>query len=91
MECDTEDIELDFNTLKNELKKHNPQLAERPSLLLLTKVDLIPDEMEKEENISVNIPIIQISSVTGKNLIEAVQSISKLIQSQTHAPEIITD
>ena len=91
MECNAEDIEADFTTLKNELKKHNPELTERQSLLLLTKVDLIPDEMEKEEEISVSIPIIQISSVTGKNLNEAVQSISKLIQSQTHAPEITTD
>ena len=66
-------------------------VAERPSLLLLTKVDLIPDEMEKEEKISVSIPIIQISSVTGKNLNEAVQSISKLIQSQTHDLEITAD
>ena len=91
VECDTEDIEANFNTLKNELKKHNLELAERPSLLLLTKIDLITDEMEKEEKISVNIPIIQISSLMGKNLNEAVQSISKLIQSQTHAPEITTD
>ena len=91
VECDTGNIEADFNILKNELIKQNPELVERPSLLLLTKVDLIPDEMEKEEKISVNIPIIQISSVTGKNLIEAVQSISKLIQSQTHDLEITSD
>ena len=91
VECNTEDIDADFTTLKNELKKHNPELAERPSLLLLTKIDLIPDELEKEEEISVSIPIIQISSVTGKNLNEAVQSISKLIQSQTYAPEITAD
>ena len=91
VECVSEDIDTDFTTLKNELKKHNSELAERPSLLLLTKIDLITDEMEKEEKISVSIPIIQISSVMGKNLNEAVQSISKLIQSQTHDLEITVD
>ncbi len=91
VDCTIEDIEGKFITLQNELKKHQPKLIERPSLLLLTKSDLILDEPGKIKKISKNIPGIQISSVTGENLKEAVQSIAKLIQSQTYDPEVPTD
>jgi len=91
VECIAEEIQENFITLQNELKKHNPELIQRPSLLLLTKTDLIPAELLKVEKISKDIPIIQISSVTGKNLNEAVQSIAKLIQSQTHNSKITSE
>jgi len=91
VECITEEIQENFKTLQKELNKHNPELIERPSLLLLTKSDLILDEPGKIKKISKNIPVIQISSVTGENLNEAVQSIAKLIQSQTYDPEVPAD
>ena len=81
VECIAEEIQENFKTLQKELNKHNPELIERPSLLLLTKSDLILDEPGKIKKISKNIAVIQISSVTGENLNEAVQSIAKLIQS----------
>ena len=84
VECIAEEIQENFKTLQKELKKHNPELIKRPSLLLLTKIDLITAELLKVEKISKDIPIIQISSVTGENLNEAIQSIANLIQSQTH-------
>ena len=91
VDCIAEGIQEKFITLQNELKKHNPELIKRPSLLLLTKSDLMLDESGKIKKISKNIPVIQISSVTGENLNEAVQSIAKLIQSQTYDPEVPTD
>ena len=91
VECITEEIQDNFKTLQKELNKHNPELIERPSLLLLTKSDLILDEPGKIKKISKNIPVIQISSVTGENLNEAVQSIAKLIQSQIYDPKVPTD
>ena len=91
VECIAEEIQENFKTLQKELNKHNPELIERPSLLLLTKSDLILDEPGKIKKISKNIPVIQISSVTGENLNEAVQSIAKLIQSQTYDPEVPAD
>ena len=91
VECIDEKIYENFVTLKNELKKHNPDLIKRPSLLLLTKTDLIPTELLELEKVSKEIPIVQISSVSGKNLNEAIQSIAELIQSQTHDFEISSD
>ena len=84
VECIAEEIQENFKTLQKELNKHNPELIERPSLLLLTKSDLMLDESGKIKKISKNIPVIQISSVTGENLNKAVQSIAKLIQSQIY-------
>ena len=70
------------------MKKHNPDIIKRPSLLLLTKTDLISTELLKVKKISKDIPIIQISSVTGENLNEAIQSIATLIQSTTHTSKV---
>ena len=91
VECVAEEIQENFKTLQKELNKHNPELIERPSLLLLTKSDLILDKPGKIKKISKNIPVIQISSVTGENLNEAVQSIAKLIQSKTYDPKVPAD
>ena len=91
VECINEEIYENFVTLKNELKRHNPELIKRPSLLLLTKTDLIPTELLELEKISKEIPIVQISSVSGQNLNEAIQAIAELIKSQTHDPEIPAD
>ena len=91
VECIDEEIYENFVTLKNELKRHNPELINRPSLLLLTKTDLIPTELLELEKISKEIPIVQISSVSGQNLNEAIQAIAEPIKSQTHDPEIPAD
>ena len=89
--CIDEEIYEKFVTLKNELKRHNPELIKRPSLLLLTKTDLIPTELLELEKLSKEIPIVQISSVSGHNLKEAIQAIADLIKSQTRDPEISSD
>ena len=91
VECITEKIQENVKTLQKELKKHNPELIKRPSLLLLTKTDLIPEKLLKIGTISREIQIIQISSVTGKNLNKAIQSIATLIQSTTHVSKIPSD
>ena len=84
VECTAKEIYNDFITLQNELKKHNSELIQRPSLLLLTKTDLIPGEVLKVKKIPKDIALIQISSITGENLNKTIQSIAKLIQSQSH-------
>ena len=91
VECITEKIQENFKTLQKELKKYNPELIKRPSLLLLTKTDLIPEKLLKVGTISREIQIIQISSVTGKNLNKAIQLIATLIQSTIHVSKVPTD
>ncbi len=76
----SEDIDSDLYTLKNELKRHNPKLVKRPSLILLTKIDLFPKELPEFNTISDNMPQIPISSISGQNIMQAIQSIVEIIQ-----------
>ena len=46
--ADSEDIVKDYNTIRHELAEFNPELAEKPEMLLITKHDLItPSELKK--------------------------------------------
>ena len=76
----SEDIDADLYTLKNELKRHNPKLVNRPSLILLTKVDLFPKDLPEFKIISNDMPQIPVSSISGQNIMQAIQSIVKIIQ-----------
>ena len=76
----SEDIDADLYTLKNELKRHNPKLVKRPSLILLTKVDLFPKDLPEFKIISNDMPQISVSSISGQNIMQAIQSIVEIIQ-----------
>ena len=78
VEATSKNIKKEFNTLRLELKKHKPDLVHRPSLLLITKIDLQLDAL-KNIQIPDNISVIYISSILGKNLNKAIQTISDLI------------
>ena len=77
----SEDINAELSTLKNELQQYNSELLKRPSLLLLTKVDLFQEDLSEIKIISNNIPQIPISSISGQNINQAIQSIAEIIQS----------
>ncbi len=81
VESTDENIELKFQMLQKELKKHDPSLVSRPSLLLITKTDLISLDLLDIRNLSKKIKCIPISSVAESNLNQAVKSIAELIQS----------
>ena len=73
----SEDIEKEYLILLGELKKHNKDLINRPSLLLLTKTDIFN---ETGKNIPQNIDCISISSITNNNIQLSIQKIAKLLQ-----------
>ena len=80
IDSQSENIKKDFNTLKSELKKHNSELLNRDSLILLTKSDLnIEDEFTLDE-IDKNIPQMLISSLNGMNLKIAINKIAEMLQ-----------
>ena len=76
----SKDIDADLDTLKNELQQYNPELLKRPSLFLLTKVDLFPERLPKF-NINDKMLKIPVSSISGKNINKALQNIVEIIQS----------
>ncbi len=80
----SEHIDMNLDTLKNELQQHNPELLKRPSLLLLTKVDLFPEDLPEFKITTDDMPRIPVSSITGQNINQAIQGIAEIIQSLSH-------
>jgi GTPase len=63
-----------YKTIRNELKKFNPKLCKLPELVVLSKKDITNDEQKKSlRGLKIflkkhEIPILEISSVTGEGL-----------------------
>jgi len=76
-------IREEYAILLNELTAYNPELADKPKLLAITKSDMLDDELEKEmeQELPQDVPYIFISSVTGKNILPLKDMIWKAINS----------
>ena len=85
----SENIKEQYEILRSELERHDPELNTRPSLLLITKLDAALDEFIDEQDLPA-IDTIRISSVSRSNLKTAIIKISKLLVSQ-HASQSSTD
>jgi GTP-binding protein len=76
-------IREEYAILLNELTAYNPELADKPKLLAITKSDMLDEELEKEmeQELPEDVPYIFISSVTGKNILPLKDMIWKAINS----------
>jgi len=76
-------IAEEYGILLNELTAYNPELADKPKLLAITKSDMLDDELEKEmeQQLPEGLPHIFISSVSGKNILPLKDMIWKAINS----------
>lgn len=65
-------IAEEYQILIKELKAYNPELEQKPKVLAITKSDLLDEELKKEieKDLSLNLPVIFISSVMQKGLQE---------------------
>ena len=95
---DTENIKNEYGILLEELKKYNPGMLDKHRVLAITKADLLDDELIEmlKEDLPDELPIVFISSVTGKNidqlkdiLWEELNSESNKLQSVTEGGSII--
>lgn len=80
---DTKDLKAEFGILFNELKKYNPELLDKKFMVILSKGDLLDEELKKEYIIEMNaifnVPHLIISSSTQYNLTELKDSLWKLL------------
>ena len=80
---DTKDVKAEFEILFNELKKYNPELLDKKYMVILSKGDLLDDELKKEyatEMSSIfNAPHLIISSLNQYNLTELKDSLWRLL------------
>ena len=70
--ADSKDINKEYDVLLNELKQHNPELLDKERLLVISKSDMLDDELqtELEKEIPKSIPHLFISSVAQKGMSE---------------------
>jgi GTPase len=68
--ADTENISGEYHILLSELEKYNPELMDKKRLLVISKSDLLDDELkqELEKEIPGGIPFLFISSVSQEGL-----------------------
>jgi GTP-binding protein len=82
--ADATDVKAAFEVLHNELKKYNPELLDKEYMVVLSKADLLDEELKKEYTEEMNTlfkdtPHLIISSVTQYQLIELKDALWKLI------------
>lgn len=79
---DSKDIMEEYGILLRELETFNPELLDKKRILALTKSDLIDAELEAEikETLPQNLPVIFISSITQKNLLQLKDMIWETLQ-----------
>ncbi len=71
-----------YNNIREELRLYDPQLAERPELLVVTKGELLDAEATAELlHEATGKPVLQVSAVTGKGLPQLLQATVKLLDS----------
>ena len=72
---DTENIKAEYDILVNELTKYNPEMLQKERLLVISKCDMLDDELKAELKIQLDkefkgIPYLFISSVAQQGLTE---------------------
>ena len=72
---DTKELKAEFEILFNELKKYNPELLDKQYMVVLSKADLLDDELKQEytnemKNLFTEVPHLIISSATQYHLTE---------------------
>jgi len=86
-ELQVDSPERQYYVLMNELESHSPELAERPSVVVLSKSDL-PDEHPTEWAADLGIDLIEVSGVTGDGVTELLHRVADLSElAQRSAPE----
>lgn len=70
--ADAEDIKAQYDVLVGELEQFNPQLADKPRVLAISKSDMLDEELmrEIEPTLPEGVPHVFISAVTGSGLTE---------------------
>ena len=83
--ADCDHIASEYEILKNELEAYNPELMHKDSVLVISKSDMLDDELKKELDFELKeelegVPYLYISSVAQTGLLELKDEIWKLIE-----------
>lgn len=89
---DTDDIKHDYEVLLNELKQFNPEMLDKHRVLAVTKSDLLDEELIEmlQETLPDDLPVVFISSVTGKGIDELKDVLWRELNSESNKLQEIT-
>ena len=81
---DTPNIKAEYDILVNELTKYNPEMLDKERLLVISKCDMLDDELQAELKIQLDvefkgIPYLFISSVAQQGLSELKDKLWKML------------
>ena len=81
---DTKELKVEFEILFNELKKYNPELLDKKYMVVLSKADLLDDELKQEytnemKTLFTEVPHLIISSATQYHLTELKDALWNLL------------
>jgi GTP-binding protein len=81
IDANSEQINSDYQALKKELINHKTDLDKLPKILILSKIDTVDDTVLSKQDLPSELEILKISSISGKNLENAIKSIAYLVES----------
>jgi GTP-binding protein len=81
---DTPDIKAEYEILVNELTKYNPEMLDKERLLVISKIDMLDDELKAELKAELDVafkdvPYMFISSVAQQGLTELKDKLWKML------------
>lgn len=90
---DTEHIRKEYDILLGELQRFNPGMLNKHRVLAVTKCDLLDDELIEmlHEELPDDLPVVFISSVTGKGLSELKDILWEELNSESNKLQAITE
>ncbi len=78
------DVEQEYRILCDELRSYRSDLLEKPRIVAISQMDLLPD-YKLEREVRLDVPVIMISSATGWHLEELKEMVWKKLQSTKQA------
>ena len=91
VDSESDDIRRDYEMLVNELRNFNPEMMDKHRVLAVTKCDLLDDELITmlRETTPDDIPVVFISSVTGKGISELKDVLWRELNSESNKLQTI--
>lgn len=87
MDISDEELQSTFKILYNELKSYSRLLVQKPAIIVITKIDMLGEPIHKIK-LKTKLPILYISSVSGKNIDLLKEEFNNLINKANKLDEV---
>ena len=90
--ADADDIKKEYEILLDELRRYNPEMLDKDRLLVVSKCDMLDDELKAELKQQLDkefkgLPYLFISSVVNQGLTELKDKLWEMLNVDTEEPE----